>query len=62
MAELSAGLRETEARVRGRAIDLAAALRDRIGQGAPLTEIGDRVATSLQTPRRTAGFDAGALS
>jgi hypothetical protein len=62
VAEVSATLRATEQSVRARAIDLACTLQQSIGVGVPLTDIGDRVATPLQTPRKTAGFDAGALS
>lgn len=47
-ASLAARLRATEREVLAEARDLAGTLRDAIGQGEPLTEIGDRVATSLQ--------------
>ena len=50
--ELSRGLRKTEAEVAGRAKGLARELARSIGRGAPLTDIGDRVATPLQTPRK----------
>lgn len=59
---LSAELRAVEADVRERARDLAARLAARIGRGAPLTELGDRVATPLQRAREGAGIDAGVLS
>ena len=48
---LAAGLRATEDRIRGRARALARSLRDAIGEGEPLTEIGDLVATPLQQAR-----------
>jgi len=46
------GLRATEDRIRSRAKDLARALRDAIGRGEPLTELGDLVATPLQEARQ----------
>ncbi len=48
VAELSAGLRSTEAVVRGRARALGQTLQRAAGQGRPLTDLGDLVATSLQ--------------
>jgi hypothetical protein len=62
VARLAHELRAVETEVRGRAIDLAVTVANALGRGKPLTEVGDRVATPLQTPRKTAGFDAGALS
>jgi hypothetical protein len=62
VASLAETLRATEVDIKTRAIDLAITLKNALNRGTPLTEIGDRVATSLQTPRKTAGFDAGALS
>lgn len=47
-AQLGAGLRATEREVLGQARQLARELRDQIGQGEPLTDTGDRVATPLQ--------------
>jgi radical SAM superfamily enzyme YgiQ (UPF0313 family) len=52
--EVSATLRATERRVRARATELARALAARIGRGQPLTDLGDRVATPLQTGRHEA--------
>ncbi len=51
--DLTARLRETEARIRGAARDLAREMAQAIGSGSPLTDIGDRVATPLQSPRRS---------
>lgn len=51
VAELTRSLRETEDSIRGRARTLALALKDAVRQGEPLTEIGDRVATPLQSQR-----------
>ncbi len=48
---VAATLRATEDRIRGRARTLARTLRDAIGQGEPLTELGDIVATPLQEAR-----------
>lgn len=48
-------LRETEREISGRARDLARKLQRAIGRGRPLTELGDRVATPLQTQRLAAG-------
>ena len=53
VAEVAATLRATEDTIRGRAIDLASRLQRRIGQGVPLTDLGDRVATPLQRARET---------
>ena len=50
--ELAAGLRATEDRIRGRARALARDIRDAVGRGEPLTEIGDLVATPLQEARQ----------
>lgn len=49
--ELAPKLRAAEASIGRRAKDLAAALQKAIGRGAPLTDLGDRVATPLQTAR-----------
>jgi len=46
--DLGAQLRATEERLRGRAQALAAEVHAAVGQGLPLTYIGDRVATPLQ--------------
>lgn len=48
---LAVSRREVEDTIRGGAVHLARALRDAIGQGQPLTDLGDRVATPLQTQR-----------
>lgn len=52
--ELAIGLRAVEAEVRAGAVALARTLAGAVGQGAPLTDIGDRVATPLQTQRAAA--------
>ena len=49
--ELGHTLRETERRVGASAKDLARTMQAAIGQGTPLTDLGDRVATPLQTSR-----------
>ncbi len=49
--ELAARLRETEERLRVRAIALATDIHGTVKQGLPLTFIGDRVATPLQNAR-----------
>ncbi|MFO0617915.1 MAG: cobalamin-dependent protein [Polyangiaceae bacterium] len=59
--EVAEGLRATEDSIRGRAKALARELRDAIGQGEPLTEIGDVVATPLQQARQVQ-FSAAATS
>ena len=51
--ELSPKLRATEQVVRQRCRDLAGRLLAKIGQGAPLTDMGRDVATPLQNPRAT---------
>lgn len=51
--EVSEGLRATEAHIRERAVVLASTLQRSIGRGAPLTDMGDRVATPLQRARET---------
>lgn len=52
LADVLAGqLRETEAALRGQARTLAAAVTAAVGQGRPLTELGDVVATPLQRAR-----------
>jgi anaerobic magnesium-protoporphyrin IX monomethyl ester cyclase len=51
--ELARELRTLERDVRERARDLARTMRDALGRGAPLTELGDRVATPLQDARMT---------
>lgn len=60
VTDLARTLRATEAVVRARARSLAKTIAETLDRGAPLTEIGDRVATPLQNAR--AGWDAGALS
>jgi radical SAM superfamily enzyme YgiQ (UPF0313 family) len=47
-AELAARLRATERAVEAGARELAYELQAAVGQGSPLTELGDRVATPLQ--------------
>ena len=49
--ELSAGLRTTEHTVREGCRDLGTEIAVRLGRGRPLTDMGDRVATPLQTSR-----------
>lgn len=51
VAEVAHRLRATEDSIRGRCRELARTLRDAIGQGEPLTELGDLVATPLQRSR-----------
>jgi radical SAM superfamily enzyme YgiQ (UPF0313 family) len=51
VAELASDLRGAEARIRERARVLARELSGAVGRGRPLTEIGDVVATPLQTQR-----------
>lgn len=51
VASLIPGLRETERAIQARCRALAGELLDAIGQGRPLTDLGDRVATPLQSPR-----------
>lgn len=53
--ELTPGFRETERAIFVEAKDLARDLLSVIGRGRPLTDIGDRVATPLQTQRLAAG-------
>ena len=48
VADLSARLRQREVQIRAAAQDLAAEILAEVGQGAPLTDVGDRVATPLQ--------------
>jgi anaerobic magnesium-protoporphyrin IX monomethyl ester cyclase len=52
---LTPGFRETERAIFVEAKDLARELFSVIGRGRPLTDIGDRVATPLQTQRLAAG-------
>ncbi len=56
VATQSKMLREVEDSIRERAKELARTLQRAVGQGRPLTEIGDKVATPLQTQR--GGHDA----
>ncbi|MEP7121852.1 MAG: radical SAM protein [Byssovorax sp.] len=51
VADLTERLRATEREVSAGAKDLARRLQAAIGKGEPLTDIGDRVATPLQTQR-----------
>jgi radical SAM superfamily enzyme YgiQ (UPF0313 family) len=51
VAEVAGKLRATEDSIRSRCRDLARTLRDAIGRGDPLTELGDLVATPLQRGR-----------
>lgn len=53
---LAEELRAVEDVVRARCVDLAKVLQVRIGQGVPLTDIGDRVATPLQRARETSAY------
>lgn len=53
--ELTPGLREVERVITAEAKELARELLSGIGMGRPLTDIGDRVATPLQTQRLAAG-------
>lgn len=55
LAELGAKLRATEQVVQSRARDLARTLQAAVGRGRPLTDLGDRVATPLQTARDEGG-------
>ena len=50
------GLRATEKLVGERCRDLAQRLQMAIGRGRPLTDLGDRVATPLQTQRLAVGL------
>jgi hypothetical protein len=54
VARLTPGLRVKEREIGKGARDLAAELMAVIGRGRPLTDIGDRVATPLQTQRLAA--------
>jgi anaerobic magnesium-protoporphyrin IX monomethyl ester cyclase len=54
VAELSVQLRATERVVRDRCKALASTLMRRLNRGKPLTDLGDRVATPLQTQRTAA--------
>jgi hypothetical protein len=56
VAKVAEQLRSVEDSVRGGAKDLARTMMNVLKRGAPLTDLGDRVATPLQQPR----FDAGA--
>jgi hypothetical protein len=58
VAELSARLRQKERTIGEQARDLAAELTRALGRGLPLTDLGDRVATPLQTQRLAAGGNA----
>ncbi|MGZ3477256.1 MAG: B12-binding domain-containing radical SAM protein [Polyangiales bacterium] len=55
IAELEPQLRATERTIAARARELARTLQRSVGRGAPLTDLGDRVATSLQTARHESG-------
>ena len=57
VSALSEELRAVEDTVRGRCVDLAKVLQVSIGQGVPLTDIGDRVATPLQRARETSAYN-----
>ena len=50
VAELSSAMRHTEAAISDATRELAARIARVLGRGRPLTELGDRVATSLQQP------------
>ena len=55
VADLGPRLRKVEAEVSTGARELAAEITWRVARGRPLTDIGDRVATPLQTQRLAAG-------
>jgi anaerobic magnesium-protoporphyrin IX monomethyl ester cyclase len=55
VAAMTAGLRAAEREIMGRCQDLARRLLAAVGQGRPLTDLGDRVATPLQTQRLAMG-------
>ena len=55
IAQVSSKLRATERSVSEGAVELARALQRAVGRGKPLTDIGDRVATPLQTQRLAVG-------
>jgi len=59
VAELTAQLRASEVEVRDRSRELARTLQRTIGRGRPLTEIGDVVATPLQTQRAALSLAVG---
>jgi radical SAM superfamily enzyme YgiQ (UPF0313 family) len=59
VATHSKRLRDVEDSIRERAKDLARTLQRAIGQGRPLTEIGDKVATPLQTQRSALSVAVG---
>jgi anaerobic magnesium-protoporphyrin IX monomethyl ester cyclase len=52
-------LRDTEDSIRERAKDLARTLQRAVGQGRPLTDVGDKVATPLQTQRAALSLAVG---
>jgi radical SAM superfamily enzyme YgiQ (UPF0313 family) len=54
VAEVARTLRATEDEIEDGALALARSMTDAIGRGKPLTELGDRVATPLQSPRAEA--------
>lgn len=54
ISEVSRSLRAAERALSAAASDLAARVARAVGRGAPLTDIGDRVATPLQQPRVSA--------
>ena len=55
VSELVPGLRAMEGEISKAARELASELATHVGRGHPLTDLGDRVATPLQTPRTPAG-------
>ncbi len=57
--EQSKMLRDVEESIRERAKTLARTLQKAVGQGRPLTEIGDKVATPLQTQRAALSLAVG---
>jgi hypothetical protein len=59
VVELTAQLRASEVLVRDRSRELARTLQRAIGRGRPLTEIGDVVATPLQTQRAALSLAVG---
>ncbi len=62
VVELSRTLRATELVVGERCKVLARTLQKSVGRRVPLTEIGDRVATPLQTPRKAVGLSMSGIA
>jgi hypothetical protein len=55
VSEIEPRLRDMEKKIAGGARELAAEVATRVGRGLPLTDLGDRVATPLQTARLPIG-------